>query len=110
MGLQASVSPYSTPDVLAIASAFSMEKSLIVSCCSHKAHHENSFMIFLGEAEHRKTSQRAKPELTLCGKMNKNCILYYHNLFRKIGKMEQKKLPLFRTNMSNLNAALIALK
>ena len=48
MGLQASVSPYSTPDVLAIASAFSMEKSLIVSCCSHKAHHENSFMIFLG--------------------------------------------------------------
>ena len=47
MGLQARVSPYSTPDV-AIASAFSMEKSLIVSCCSHKAHHENSFMIFLG--------------------------------------------------------------
>ena len=47
MGLQArGVSPYSTPDVLAIASAFSMEKSLIVSCCSHKAHHENSFMIF----------------------------------------------------------------
>ena len=46
MGLQArGVSPYSTPDV-AIASAFSMEKSLIVSCCSHKAHHENSFMIF----------------------------------------------------------------
>ena len=28
-----------------------MEKSLIVvSCCSHKAHHENSFMIFFGGA------------------------------------------------------------
>ena len=75
MGLQASVSPYSTPDVLAIAIAFSMEKSLIVSCCSHKAHHENSFMIFLGEAEHRKTSQRAEPELAFCGKMNKDYII-----------------------------------
>ena len=59
MGLQARVSPYSTPDV-AIASAFSMEKSLIVSCCSHKAHHENSFMIFLGGSRAQKDLPKSR--------------------------------------------------